>query len=337
MNRTEETKGSAVSVFAVILVFLISGAAGYFTVSLLPDNASDQKKELSVEEPEIIVDPQIRVTIKEKPQAGSDKLYSFVLGCSYSEENKVEYELIDPRDSMVVKTSKSGMFSGIEPIEGGFYYVRVIIRDLGLTSRYFKISGVESATVVETINPLKNVRISILSVANTQKDNVFNMTVTSNAENGSEGSLLYWIYSSPDGEQMDKTSYSSNNGRFSNIAVKSGLKYYVALELSQETNVFLSDFAPVADLKWKKPEQPKVSKQEVENLINKKESLLGNKHFSSATKITITNPNEVSQSWTTLHNFIQQKFYWNSVSVDSLIYNQDNSVKTVIITVDYNE
>lgn len=337
MNSTKETKGSAVSIFAVVLVFLLSGVAGYYAVSLLPDSVTGEKEESGIEEPKIIVDPQIKITIKEQPHADSNKLFSLVLGSSCSDENKVVFELVNPEDSTVVKTSYSGRFNNVEPIEGGSYYARVIMPDVRVASRYFKINGFEIVTVVEKVDPLKDVVINVLSVTNTQKDNVFNVTVTSNAAKDLDGSLLFRIYSSLDGEQMDRTAYSSADGKFSNVEVKNGLKYFVSLELSQDETLYQTDYTPIDALKWKKPNQTKISKQEVETLINKKESLLSNKHFSSGTQIRITNPNEVSRSWTSLHNFIQQKFYWNSVSVDSLVYNQDNSVKTVVITVDYNE
>lgn len=324
----ESNKGSVwsvASVMAVIATFAVCVVIGYFSVSIVKHFKNGK------------YDP-IVISVMKQAFLESDGKYGLELECNWVGDNPVIFELFQPQDTLsAVLFSNTGHFSGVPAIDGGMYKVRASVTGVPVRSELYSIYGfnIVEPVVDEPVNPLDNVKLSFSDVQGT--DNLYSFNVMTDVCDDISDRIEYILYRCADSGDTVRTDYSNRDGHFSKIKVDQGYIYLVRLEIEMDENRFVSDMFPVEKVVWRapKPKMSRLSKGEVQDLINERKSLLNNSQFVKSAKVKISNQNETSSNWKTLDNFMQQKFAWSSVVVDSLSFNKDNQVEVVHMSVNY--
>ena len=332
MKSEQKTKVSGASIVGLILVFLFSCGVGYFATP--PVKQFFVNNDNGITEPNVSLMESLKVTVIHGARLDKDGLYEIDLGSNWKGSEEIVFDLYLPSDTNItVATSNTGSFNHLEYVDAGFYYVRARVDQKGVFSRLYKLNGFVKP---EKPNPLKDVTLAAKDVAST-KDNTYSFSVPFNNTDGKTKCVLY--KSNNDSEKV-KTSYSSTDGRFSNVAVERNTSYFVRLETEVDGESVFSDYVQIKELKWVAPKvaMEKLTEAEVEKLINENDrtTLLKDKHFSNSTRVVISNVNETSANWKSLDNFMQQKrFAWKSVIVEGLVFGTDNKIQEIQMTVNY--
>lgn len=332
MKSGNKKKVSIGSKFGIVAVFLLAAAGGYVASPILLPNISSREK----------VYPEPVLTLVNRPSPDESGKYSFRVNSDWTGTESVSFLLYARQDTISpLMVAATGDFDGVEPVDGGTYYVRVAVPELGLQSKLYSVKGfdviLDEQADEEMVLDIENIQLRVESVRSFG-NNVYNLSVSSSdtLQRSMADKYQFVLYKSSDARDFRQTGLVSSIGLFSSVSVERGMKYYVRLEMSDDESVS-SAYFQIEELVWNepKPTMECLSAQEVQDLINRKQSLMKDVHFSSTAKISISNVNETSKNWKTLHNFIQQKFVWSSVVVDSVRYTPANKVDMVYITVIY--
>lgn len=325
MKSRTDNKWNFATITVAVATFAVCVVLGYYAVSLLTDKANKYA-------------PLI-VTVIKGAYLESENEYGLELGSNWTGENSVRYDLFQPQDTLnaVYSNNDSGHFSGIKAIAGGVYYVRAYVDGKTLESKLLAVNGFDIIEPEVLINPLNGVECYVTDVRNVQ-DNMFSFGINADISDDIISDVEYVLYRSRNHDTI-RTEYTSGDGRFNNVRTTRGEKYFMRLEVVLKDSLFVSDYFPVERVTWTEP-RPQIEQldiEEVQNLINEKRSLLNNSHFVRSASVIISNPNETSATWKTLDNFMQQKFAWSSVIVESLSFDKDNRIDKVYLSVNYNE
>lgn len=325
MKSRTDNKWNFATITVAVVTFAVCVVLGYYATSLLTDKTNKYA-------------PLI-VTVVKGAYLESENVYGLELGSNWTGENTVRYDLFQPHDTLhaVYSSNDSGRFSGIKATIGGVYFVRAYVNGKTLESKLLAVNGFDIVEPEMVINPLTGVECIITDVRQVQ-NNMFSFNIKADISDDILSNVEYVLYGSRDHDTI-RTEYTNGDGRFNNVRARKGEGYFVRLEVMLKDSLFVSDYFPLERVTWTepKPQMEQLDNETVQNLINDKKSLLNNIHFVRSASIIILNPNETSATWKTLDNFMQQKFAWSSVIIDSLSFNKDNKIDKVYLRVNYSD
>lgn len=156
--------GKNTQIFLLGLVFVISGAAGYFIEGALFGDEDKQVVEIQEEvQPEVVLSPVPVIEVTEVPKKVKGN-YSFVVTASTeSGDTELKYALYrDVECTQEVASNYDGRFADIQGVESQIYYLKVWNIQKGIWSDVVPVTGFVAPQEFKIAKPLTKADIQTI-------------------------------------------------------------------------------------------------------------------------------------------------------------------------------